>query len=201
MLARMILIQGVIYLTYDFMQGVEFSHFLCEKHIAKGALVVDATAGNGYDTVFLAKLVGPEGRVYAFDIQQKAIDNTKSKLERNGISDRVVLIKDGHQNLLNYVRNNIDGVLFNLGYLPGGDKKVVTKKETTFKALRDSINILKKGGIIVLVIYTGHPGGQNEYNVVLDYSKNLDSRIFNVVHYNFINQKNPPAQVFGIIKR
>ncbi|MFP4662015.1 MAG: class I SAM-dependent methyltransferase [Halanaerobiales bacterium] len=184
----------------DFWQGVEFSHLIIKQHIREGSVVVDATAGNGQDTVFLAELVGRNGKVFAFDIQKKAIDNTGYRLEKKNLLERVKLINDGHQNLHKYLTEEVNGVLFNLGYLPGGDKEITTEKQTTITAIEKSLKILEKGGIIVLVIYTGHPGGSEELKGILELLAVLDSHEFNVLRYNFINQESPP-EVVAVIRR
>ena len=119
----------------DFWQMVEFSHILMTRHIQSGATVIDATAGNGHDSLLLANLVGDGGRVYAFDIQEKALSNTEKLLAEHKVLHRVELIKDGHQNLNQYIKKEIDGMNLNLGYLPGGDKEVITNKESTIEAL------------------------------------------------------------------
>ncbi|MEJ6949926.1 class I SAM-dependent methyltransferase [Natronospora cellulosivora (SeqCode)] len=184
----------------DFWQGVEFSHLLLETHINKGDLVVDATAGNGYDTIFLAELVGIDGKVYSFDIQKQAIENTRKKVLDKGYEDRISLIEDGHQNIGEYLKNEIKGIVFNLGYLPGADKDIITKKNTTIKALKKGIELLCVGGIIVLVIYTGHSGGQEELEAIKNFSLDLDNKKYNVLNYKFLNQKKSP-QILAIIRR
>src|SRR6056297_1537372 len=102
----------------DFMQGVSFSHFLLKRHISSGDKVIDATAGNGNDTVFLAELVGNSGHVFAFDIQDKAIKNIEKLLKKNNLETRVKLIQANHENMLNYIDiNEVKGIIFNLGFL------------------------------------------------------------------------------------
>ena len=95
----------------DFWQMVEFSHILMTRHIQSGATVIDATAGNGHDSLLLANLVGDGGRVYAFDIQEKALSNTEKLLAEHKVLHRVELIKDGHQNLNQYIKKEIDGMI------------------------------------------------------------------------------------------
>ncbi len=184
----------------DFWQAVEFSHMLLEEHIDKGDMVVDATVGNGHDTVFLANLVGENGQVISFDIQREAIENTRDRLVNNKILDRVKLIEDGHQFIDKYLEDEINGMVFNLGYLPGGDKDITTGKKTTTTAVEKGLKLLKIGGIIILVIYTGHPGGQEELKGVLDLAESLNKQKYNVLRYNFINQGTSP-QVLAIIRR
>ncbi|MFW6264953.1 MAG: class I SAM-dependent methyltransferase [Bacillota bacterium] len=171
-----------------------------DKYISKDDIVVDATAGNGFDTVYLAKLVGERGKVYSFDIQTQAIKNTKKKVKENGYQDRVRVFAVGHENIGKYVSSSIKGMIFNLGYLPGADKDVVTRKDTTLKAVESGLELLEVGGIIVLVIYTGHPGGMEELNALKDFALTLDNKQYNVLSYDFINQDSSP-QILSIIRR
>ncbi|HOA40558.1 MAG: class I SAM-dependent methyltransferase [Halanaerobiales bacterium] len=184
----------------DFWQMVEFSHLLMSRQISKGAIVIDATAGNGHDSLFLARIVGEDGKVYSFDIQEKAIANTARLLAEHHLLDRVELIKDGHQNLDKYIKKEIDGMIFNLGYLPGGDKEITTRKDTTITALEKGLKLLKYGGIITMVVYTGHPGGREELEAILALVDGLDPHIYNVLNYKFINQKSAP-EILAIIRR
>lgn len=185
----------------DFKQAVAFSHDLLREHVPSGGIAVDATAGNGYDTALLAELVGPQGQVYAFDIQRQALERTAERLEKLGFRDRVTLIEDGHQFLQRYVTCGIDAAIFNLGYLPGGDKTIITRPDTTLQALRSAVAQLNQGGLVVLVIYTGHSGGRQELAAILDFVKELDGRTFNVLQYRFLNQPGQPPQVIAIKKR
>ena len=185
----------------DLMQGVEFSHFLFKKHIEQGAHVIDATAGNGHDTLFLANLVGSKGFVYAFDIQKEAVRHTKNKLENNNLSQRVNVIHDGHENLKNYIDEPVSGIIFNLGYLPHGNKNIITKPKTTIPAVKAGLDLLENKGLLVLVIYVGHPGRQKELDSLMTYSRNLNSKLYNVLHYHFLNQNQPPAELLAIKKR
>ena len=113
-----------------------------ENVINKGDIVVDATMGNGYDTKYLAEKVGEEGFVYSFDIQETALKSTKKRLDKENLSDRVKLILDGHENMDKYVEGEVSCVLFNLGYLPRADHNIITKPETTIKAIKHSLNLL-----------------------------------------------------------
>ncbi|MFW6035607.1 MAG: class I SAM-dependent methyltransferase [Halothermotrichaceae bacterium] len=185
----------------DFMQGVEFSHWLMKNYIKEGDKVIDATSGNGHDTVFLADLVGKEGYVWAFDIQKEAIANTKEQIVEKKYQDRVKIIKDNHKNVKKYIESSVSGILFNLGYLPRGDKNKPTTAADTLQAVKKGIELLKTGGILVLVCYTEHSGGKEEFNTVHNYLKELKQDEFNVLHYHFLNQLKTPPQVLGAIKR
>ncbi|MTI61518.1 MAG: methyltransferase domain-containing protein [Firmicutes bacterium] len=184
----------------DFTQGVEMSHQLLKQDVEEGETVIDATAGNGYDTLFLAELVGDSGYVYSFDIQQEAIDNTRERLRLARMEDRVRLCHTGHENVLGMVSEEVGAIIFNLGYRPGGKKDIKTRPETSLTALKSGLTLLKKSGIIVIVIYTGHKGGKTEREILLNYSAGLNQDKYNVLYYHFINQDCSP-EVLAIKKR
>lgn len=138
--------------------------------VRAGDLVVDATVGNGFDTEFLARLVGRSGRVVGFDIQHEAIEATRRRLVSRGLADRVDLLLRGHEMLA--VDGVVEGVgnircaMFNLGYLPRGDKSVVTQPDTTTRAISGSCARLVRGGVVTVVVYPGHAGGRDEADAV-----------------------------------
>ena len=181
------------------MQGVEFSHWIIDNYLDEYNVLVDATCGNGYDTLFLSSKISQKGKIYAFDIQKDAIESTKSKFKEK--KTNIEFINDGHENLDKYINEDINCIIYNLGYLPGSNKKVVTEKETTIKSLKIALELLANNGLIVLVIYSEHEGGRKEKNAVLKFSSNLDYKKYNVLHYNFINQKMNPPEVVVINKR
>jgi len=188
-------------LAEDFMQAVDFSHYLIEEHVNEGEVVIDATCGNGRDTIFLARLVGSVGKVLAFDIQKEALLNTKNRLKKNGLYSRVELLHTGHENIDLYIKERSSaGIIFNLGYLPGGNKDIITGPDTTLKAVKSGLSVLKENGILVLVVYTGHSGGKVEKKSVMEYLAGLESSDFNVLHYYFLNQSRAP-EVMAVIKR
>ena len=176
--------------------SLAISHELVSRVVEKGDTVVDATMGNGNDTVFLAGLVGEKGRVYAFDIQDCALENTQKRLTNEGVGPFVKLIKDGHQNIDRYVEKGIRAVMFNLGYLPKGDHSIGTKGSTTIEALKKSMELLTVGGVIMMVIYYGGDSGFDEKEAVLEFVKTIDCRKFTVLVSEFVNQVNcPPIAV------
>lgn len=182
-----------------------FARTLLEKAISPGDIVIDATLGNGHDTLFLANLVGPNGRVYGFDIQEEAISSTKERLIEHDLTDQVTLFHTGHENMMATIpplhHGKITGAIFNLGYLPGGDKQVVTKPTTTIDAIDQLIDLLAPEGIIVVVIYHGHREGAVERDYLIRYLKQLDQSLVHVLQYQFINQKNNPPFIMAIEKR
>lgn len=176
------------------------SHQLISSVVKEGDIVVDATAGNGNDTLFMANLVGQNGKVYSFDIQQKAIENTKNKLIQQNLLDRVELIHDSHENIDKYVKVGIKGAMFNLGYLPGGNHNIVTKPYSTLSCLKKIVDLLQVGGIITIVIYIGHDGGEEEKEAVLDFVSKLDNKHFAVQKTEMLNFENYPP-IFVCIER
>lgn len=141
----------------------ELLHLLMKSEIAAGDFAIDATAGNGHDTVFLAQAVGETGKVLAIDIQPKAIESTTARLEREGLRDRVILRLGCHTELAGFAGGKRpSAVIFNLGYLPGGDHSVITRPENTLKALDAAAEILRPGGVFAVTCYPGHDGGDEE---------------------------------------
>lgn len=179
---------------------LQYAKTLLKDTVEIGDTVVDATAGNGHDTLFLAELVGDTGRVYAFDVQQQAIDATMSRLAEAGVKERCEVILDGHEQVANYVSTAIKAAVFNLGYLPGAAHDVITKPSTTVAALESLLQQLVVGGMIVLVIYYGHEGGKEERDRVLDYVASLPQKQVHVLRYEFINQQNDPPFVIALEK-
>ncbi len=168
-----------------------FAKKLMEETIIDGETVIDATTGNGNDTLYLAELVGDSGRVFAFDIQQAALDATAARLGE--LSERVSLILDSHEHVEKYVDGQIGGAVFNLGYLPHSDDlSIVTTPDSTIKAIHTMLAMLKKGGIIAVSIYDGHEGGGVERDALLAYVKSLHQSHVHVVRYELFNQRNNP---------
>lgn len=183
--------------------ALHFSHQLLTEIIQPGDKVVDATMGNGNDTVFLAELVGKSGKVYAFDVQEQALENTQAKLSTTQWASRVELILDGHQHVDNYLPKDetLKAAIFNLGYLPQSDKTVITLPDTTRQAFDQLLQRLAPRGRLIVVCYYGHAGGAEELEAVRDYCQQLPQENYNVLNYQFINQKNQPPILFCIEKK
>lgn len=180
-------------------KGLLFARELIQGFTYPGAIAIDATAGNGKDTLLLSDSVGEEGKVYAFDIQEKAIKSLKNKLCSFN-NNNVITINDGHENLDRYVKEAVDIVTFNLGYLPGGNHEIITRGETTLIAIKKTLSLLKRPGLIVIVSYTGHPGGREENELLKKYFKELNQKEYNVMNYSLINQINNPPEVIAVEK-
>ncbi|WP_297136616.1 class I SAM-dependent methyltransferase [Terrisporobacter sp.] len=179
----------------------EVNKLFLDKIINKDDIVIDATMGNGYDTIYLSRLVGENGKVYAFDVQEEALKSTRKKIEKENMNNRVELILDGHENLDIYVKDQVACVVFNLGYLPRAKHQIITKPDTTLEAIKKSLNLLKPNGVISIAIYTGHEGGMEEKNYISEYLNHLDQNEFNVLHMEFTNQINNPPELILIEKK
>ena len=142
-----------------------------QQVISASAAVVDATEGNGHDTVFLAQAVGEAGRVFGFDVQSRAIEQARVRLQSHGLLSRVSLFQCSHETMADRINvhwhGQISAVMFNLGYLPGSDKTVVTRGDTSTKAIRVAATLLKPGGAMSIVAYPGHAGGAEELHQVM----------------------------------
>lgn len=165
--------------------------FLNQNKINPDGVLADFTMGNGYDTLYLCTLV-PKGRVYAFDIQSEALINTRKRLDDALVTTDVTLICDSHSELKKYIVEEIDGGMFNLGYLPGGDKSIHTSHDSTLKAVRDAIDILKKGGILVISVYPGHIEGKIEGEMLLEMLSQYDKTSYGISRYHIVNSFDSP---------
>jgi predicted methyltransferase len=139
------------------------AHNWLEETLFDGAFAVDATVGNGYDTLFLAHRVGPSGSVLGFDIQKPALAGAHELLRFVGSAGRVKLVHECHSRIRAHLESNVDAAMFNLGYLPRGNRALITRPETTVAALRDILVRLNPAGRITILAYRGHPGGAEEY--------------------------------------
>lgn len=165
------------YSTIPALRGpVPLSHLFLHSFVRDGYTAVDATCGNGHDTLLLARLVGVSGHVWSFDIQQLAIDETGRRLAEAELASRVTLLQIGHEELAQHVTEPVQVVLFNLGYLPGGDRSIITRPDTTGIALEQSLKLLAAGGIVVATVYPGHSGGAEEQFTVENWAAGLDPR-------------------------
>ncbi|WP_432409507.1 class I SAM-dependent methyltransferase [Wukongibacter sp. M2B1] len=182
-------------------RATDLAKNLIREVVSEKDIVVDATVGNGNDTLFLCDLVGAEGRVIGFDVQKLALEKTEKRLGERNLLDRVKLINSGHENMKNYIECEVSAIMFNLGYLPGNDHSITTKYETTLKAIMEGIDILKKNGVMTVAIYPGHREGMKEKENLLDFLCTVDQRKVNVLKMEFINQVNNPPLLIAIEKK
>ena len=179
---------------------VEIVHDLFDEYVHEGDAVIDATMGTGQDTLKLCQCVGSTGRVYAFDIQKEALDRTRALLDAHQIGEQAHLICDSHARIAEYVCENVQAFVFNLGYLPNGDSSVVTKSDTTLQALEACLERLKPGGIGVVLAYWGHPGGADEKNCVDKLLSELKPKKYDVLKLENHNRTHTPPILYMLLK-
>jgi SAM-dependent methyltransferase len=153
-----------------------------------GDRAIDATCGNGQDTLFLAELAGCEGKVWAFDIQEEALSKTGERLESAGFASRVTLVYAGHERMAEFVDEQVKAIVFNLGYLPTGERGIKTSPESTLAALEQGEKLLLPSGIILVAVYTGHEGGAEEWSAVKGWAEALNPHEFNVWQSRQLNR-------------
>lgn len=180
-------------------QPQSITDYFINNYVKPGTIALDATAGNGNDTLKLCKAVGDEGVVYAFDIQKTALENTDRLLKENGITN-ARLILDSHSNMDSYTDGNLSGVIFNLGYLPGGDHSLCTKADTSIDAIKKSLKLISDEGFVSVTVYYGRNSGTEEKEAVMKFLKTLDYRKYTVVIYDFYNRPNNPPLTVIITK-
>ncbi len=143
----------------------EQAHAVLRAALEPGDVVIDATVGNGHDTLFLATCVGPQGQVFGFDVQSQAIEQTQLRLQAAGAAQVRLHLRD-HAEMAAVIpqadHGRVAAVMFNLGYLPGGEKTLVTRTETTLAAIKAAFELLEPAGLLTVIAYPGHPGGREE---------------------------------------
>lgn len=180
----------------------EWYHAILESQMVKGGIYIDATMGNGYDTLFLCEMAGENGKVLAFDIQKLAIENTRKRLKEHGMEERVQLILDSHTNMAQYQeQETVDTICFNFGYLPGGDHSLATMADTSVEAIEAALSLLKKDGILCMCIYSGKDTGYEEKEAILEYLRELDDKKYIVIANQYYNRKNDPPMPVFVYKR
>jgi predicted RNA methylase len=170
------------------------------KLLLPGDRVIDATMGNGQDTCALARLVGETGKVMAFDVQQAAVLSTARLLEKEELLDRCELHLLSHDRILEAVTEPVRLAVFNLGWLPGGDKAVTTHWETTQKAVEACMALLLPDGVITICAYPGHAEGNRELNELIEWLSKCPPQRFNILHQRFLNA-GPGAPECFILQR
>lgn len=176
---------------------LQSAHHWAAKVLTPGGTAIDATTGNGHDTLFLARQAGSNGRVFGFDVQEQAIIQTHHRLLAENEHHQVTLFQKSHHQMQEVLPKdllgNVQVVMFNLGYLPHGDKTIVTKPDTTIKAMDTSLKYLAPGGLLIAALYTGHPGGQKEADQVIEWASGLPPCFFQVMWQQIINRNQSPS--------
>ena len=178
-----------------------FAVSIVSQYVQEGDTVVDATCGNGHDTLALAQMVGAEGKVYGFDISGIAVMNTMKLLEDNDVQAEIELIYDGHEDMDMFIETEVSAIVFNLGYLPGEDKDETTKTETTMTALEKAIGMIKVDGVVSAVLYPGHDEGRRERDAVLSWAAELDKGKYHSAHIKMVNQLETAPEILLVTRK
>ncbi len=177
-----------------FPKPIHLAHQLIEKLVRSGDVAVDATLGNGHDALFLGGLVGERGRVIGFDVQSSAIESSEERMVENGISNYDFHLV-GHEKMGELITQEylpLVVVMFNLGYLPNADKSIITREMTTIPALESALGLVRVGGLVSIMCYPGHEGGDEESKAVSAWAANLAREEYRVAHYGLHNAPNNP---------
>ncbi len=162
-------------------------------HIEKGDSVADFTMGNGYDTVWLSNAVGEDGSVIAFDIQSAALESSAENLRRNGCAENWHLVCASHHRAKEFIDYPLKAGVFNLGYLPGsGNKSLTTARSTTLPAVKDALDLIAPGGILLVAVYPGHPEGAAEGRELCEYFSTLSKFKYSVTQVRLVNSPESP---------
>lgn len=179
-------------------------HIIAERVSLRDA-VIDATLGNGHDALFLAQCVGSEGVVFGFDIQAQAIANSKNSLAMLVDPPESRFILASHADMLQHIPKTLHGriqaIMFNLGYLPGADKSCITQTSSTLTALQAAIDLLAVSGVVTVMVYPGHPGGDLEAEAVAHWLSALDNSCYHVATIASQSDKTTAPRLFVIDKR
>ena len=173
------------------------AHKTILPYLSDQSISIDATMGNGHDTLFLAR---HSHKVYAFDIQENAINATRLRLEKNNCIDNVSLIHAGHETMHQHINSEekADVIMFNLGYLPHADTSIITQEKNTLIALNQAIKLLSTNGLISIIAYPGHPGGNTELQAIIHWHEQLDSSHFAIGIIHSMHEKTSSPRLFTI---
>mgnify|MGYP001082631932 FL=1 len=170
----------------------KISHYIIDKFLENKNIAIDATLGNGYDTDFLSKKFT---KVYSFEIQEEACKNYSERK-----ADNVEVINDSHHLLKKYVNESVDCIMYNLGFLPGGNKEITTMSETSLNSIIEGLELLNHGGLMTICLYRGHVQGKEEESVIIPYLKELPKSKFGVMYHEFLN-RSKEAPILIVIER
>ncbi len=171
---------------------LELHKYFIRNHLHPGDVAVDFTMGNGHDTAFLSKNVGASGHVYAFDIQEQAVTSTARRLREAGCPENYTLIHDSHQYVKNYVKTPFRAGMFNLGWLPGGDKSITTLRESTMPAVEAAIDLMDRDAILNIAVYPGHAEGDAEGQMLCTYLSGISRHKICATRVNILNSPTSP---------
>lgn len=182
-----------------FHSHLDLAHSHWRRLVNPGDLVIDATCGNGYDTVVLAELglLEGSGKLYALDLQPEAIESCRHRLlhrlPKNAF-EKVHFVQGCHSIFPKEIMPaSARLIVYNLGYFPGGDKAITTMRETTLQSLRMAQHLIVDGGLISVTCYPGHSEGKVEQEEILDYVATLDPKQWSCCHHSWLNRTKAPS--------
>lgn len=186
-----------------FMSVLSFAHKLITERLAPGDRAIDATVGTGADTLFLAKTLGPRGEVYGFDIQSAALTLAEERLQQAskesvGTIAPVTLLLESHAAMAESVplawHGTVGAIMFNLGYLPSGDadKSIITQTDSSIAALEAALQLLRPGGVVTVVLYPGHEGGDLEAAAVEAWAAGIPTQLAQSIIYRQLQRSTSP---------
>ena len=180
--------------------ALQLTHAFLRRHVPRGGFCIDATAGRGRDTALLCQLVGPRGHVLAFDIQPEAVQCTRALVAERGYGAVATVLQRSHSRMADYAGpGQVDAIVFNFGYLPGGDKRIFTRAESSLAAVGQGLGLLRPGGVMSLCIYYGGPNGYAERDALLAALRRVDSRRYSVLLCDYCNRPgDPPLAAFVV---
>ena len=178
-------------LMHAFPKPIHLAHQFVRNVVKTGDIAVDATLGNGHDALFLSKLVGEKGMVYGFDVQEVALQSSEERMEACGV-EAFEFFLAGHERMADFVKAEVAVVMFNLGYLPRADKAVITTEQTTLPAVEAALALLKTGGLLTIMCYPGHEGGDVESAAVVKWCGALAREDYRVAQFGLLNAPNNP---------
>lgn len=177
----------------------DFNQMIWKNYLKEGMCVLDATVGNGYDALMIKETIGDNGVFYGFDIQKQAIESTAQRLEN---FKNVKLYCRSHAEILEIIsENTLDGAIYNLGFLPGGDKEITTHYESTFESLNAVLKCLKTGALLSVSIYPGHEAGKMESEKLSKWLDQLDAYTYHVLKTNYTNQSDTAPYTYWIERK
>lgn len=179
--------------SFSFNSAVSLVHDFLQVIVEPGDVIIDATCGNGRDALFIAKLLKGKGSLSLYDVQEKAIHNADILLSENLSQEEYSIVTFYHRSHVCFFENAVDLIIYNLGYLPGGDCCCTTLADTTLESLQYATGILKSKGYIIVTCYPGHKEGEKEERAVEDFVRQLSSKQWTVVHHRFMNRIQAPS--------
>ncbi len=183
----------------------ETAHQLIIEQLKTGDAVIDATLGNGHDALFLAQTIGATGQLFGFDIQEAALNNSRERLQTQQIQTSVTLFQASHAEMLTLIpqqwHGKIQAIMFNLGYLPGADKTLITQAASTLQALAAATQLLAEQGVLTVMAYPGHAGGDQESEQLAAWCQQLNPQQFSSQIILSHHDKPTAPRLFVIRKR